>query len=90
MLMFLYIIGIVCVVGLLAIVLYADRQNRRERMITVRRKALKDAENALQSLAWAARRAFSTDRNATQEAKTRAYLYERSAQIVASIPVDRL
>ena len=91
--------GYISAALVLAIIGYDLHATRRKRMVRVRQKALDDAYNALKGIAHAAEvsdDALSRDRQSPPivalraEARSRARYLGRAAQVVASIPVDRL
>ncbi len=90
-----YVLPVICVVGVLGILWYGKRDRRREAALGARKMALGEAAAALQSLADCAMHASRAhaairDRDNATIAAGRHYYYDRAAQIVRSIPVDRL
>jgi hypothetical protein len=84
---------------IIAIIGYDIYAMRHKRLLAIRQKALDDAANALRGVAHAAELsddALSRDRQSEHivalrnEARSRARYLGRAAQIVSSIPVDRL
>lgn len=83
------VVGIGGFLGLLAWALYRDRFDA----LAAREKALGEARDALQSLANIAGDAANERQREGLDCRVsadRAYYYQRAANIVASIPVDRL
>lgn len=89
------VLPVICIVGVLAILAYAKRDRQREAAIGARKRALLEARAAILSLAKTANEASGRHERdglprLAKSAALRGYHYERAAQIVASIPVDRL
>lgn len=90
-----YYLGWAALMGVLGVIAYGLRTTSISRELDARRCALGEAAAALQSLANIAKRAAMEREDdgqgdAAQASYDRAYCYGRAAQIVASIPVDRL
>lgn len=92
MITFLHLIGAISLTGMFAVALYGMWGDRRDDALVARKMALDDAVRALRGPAWAARKASEGHCTAKQstDSLVRAYHYDRAADIVRSIPVDRL
>ena len=91
--MFLSYLGYFCVFGVVCIYGYATWHDRHRTALNARKKALLEARAALLSLAERAKAGAIYRAREGQHhgaSVTRAHFYEKSAAIVASIPVDRL
>lgn len=93
---FLYWLPLIVVVGLALIAFTAlafSMRDQRDKRVAARRDGLREAEAALRSIANIAEAvARQRDDQSLQKrsAEERSYYYGRAAQIVASIPKDRL
>jgi hypothetical protein len=88
-----YVLPVVGLVGVLVAIGYGLWGKRQDHAAALRKEAFGEAHEALMSLANIAAEAHEyaqREGRATGQAATRAYYYSRAAQIVASIPVERL
>jgi hypothetical protein len=89
-----HVLPVICLFGVMALIAYGAWASRELRIAAVRQDAFVEASAALTSLAGIAHRAtvvHARDGNAdaSNEARRRAYYYDRAAMIVRSIPSER-